>query len=855
MIRSFDSLALRQLGTRRLRALLTCLGIVLGVGMIFGVLLLVSTVRHTFDDLIDSAWGETDLIVAGTAGRVSEDTVNRVRAEDGVHSAAPWIGANFTRLDRRGDAEEGMAAQMLVAAYEPAGTDPFDTHYVAGRRMHSGAEIAVERNWAEDRDVDLGDALAVATPAGRARLRVVGVFEFTSGVGFGGQGLALMPLEAGRRLMQIPSGYLQVSVSARDRSEVEPLQASLQRELGAGVEVQRPDEVGEDFSAQIDAFNVVLYFFSGIALFVGGFLILNSFNMTVLQRMREIGTLRTLGATRGMIVRTVMVEALALGLIGSLLGLGLGLALALGLIELMRGLGIPIADLSVPLSAALVAVGLGLVVTALGAFYPARRAGAVSPIQAVLGGRQTQRRPGIARAVVGAALFLPGLLVGAKFWFGGENSGSGLSALGGMGATMAMFAGMAVLAPFVIMPLVRVLSLPLRWLAPSGGRLAADAAVSNPARTAATAAALTIGLSVFVVNSGMSSSFMNSIKDQIDSSFARDFTVQPLGMPLNAGGEQVVPTALGEQIARMPETEVVTPVRSMLLDLPGLTGAQKAGLAVAIDPAGYGRVDKAAIAGAERAAALRRVERGGVIIGKQYSERADLGVGDSIPLRGGAGTQEARVAGVFDGPDDFQGNVVQMSLATMRDVYGVTEDAQLAVKARSTEAAATLERKIDRIIDRDYPNLESLSATEVKQEIEDQISQSFALFNAIIAVAVIVSLLGVINTLAMSVLERTREIGVLRALGSSRWQVRLTMMNESLLITLSGALAGLAVGLVIAWFWVRGLDSLVPGIAFSFPVGAALGVAALAVALGVLASILPARRAARLRPIEALNYE
>jgi putative ABC transport system permease protein len=855
VIRTFDGLALRQLGTRRLRALLTCFGIVLGVGMMFGVLLLVSTVRHTFDDLIDSAWGTTDLVVAGSAGRMSEAAVERVRTERGVGEVAPWIGASFTRLDERGRPEGGTAARMLVAAYRTGGPEPFDLHLVSGRRMRSGPEIVVERNWAEDRDVRLGDSIAVATPAGRARLDVVGVFRFTSGVGFGGQGLALMPLAEGRRLMELPSGYLQASVRARERDDVDGLRARLRRTLGAGVEVQRPREVGDDFSAQLEAFNVVLYFFSGVALFVGGFLILNSFNMTVLQRMREIGTLRTLGATRGMIVRTVLVEALLLGVVGAVLGLGLGIGLAAGLIELMRGLGVPISGLQVPVGSAVVAVLIGLLVTALGALHPARRAGAVPPIQAVLGGRRPPRRPGLRRALVGLALFLPGLLVGARFWFGGESGGSFASTAGGMGATMAMFAGIAVLAPFLILPLARALAAPLRWLAPTGGRLAADAAAANPARTAATAAALTIGLSVFMVNSAMSSSFMGSIADQIDRNFARDLTVQPLGMPLEAGGEQTVPPALRRRIARMPETEVVTPLRSILLDLPGLDGGQRLGLAVAYDPDRYGRVDRTEISGADREAALRGVDRGGVIVGRRYAEHAGLEPGDRIRLRGGAGSRSARVVGVLDAIDHFQGNLMQMSLATMRDVYGVREDAQLAVKARSTELAPALERRIDRLVERDYPNLETLSAAEVKQEIDDEISQSFAILNAIIAVAVIVSLLGVINTLAMSVLERTREIGLLRALGSSRWQVRLTMAGESLLITLSGALAGIGVGLLIAWLWVAGLGSLVPGIAFSFPVGAAIGVALLAVALGAVAAILPARRAARLEPVEALSYE
>jgi putative ABC transport system permease protein len=412
-----------------------------------------------------------------------------------------------------------------------------------------------------------------------------------------------------------------------------------------------------------------------------------------------------------------------------------------------------------------------------------------------------------------------------------------------------------VAAPFFIMPLVRALAAPLRRVAPTGGRLAADAACSNPARTAATAAALTIGLSVFVVNAAMSSSFMGSIHDQIDRNFARDFTVQPLGTPLARGGEQTVPRSLRARIERMPDARVVTPLRSLLLDLPGIERGARQGLAVGFDPLVYGEVDKAHIAGADRAAALAGVQRGGVIVGRQYARRAHLDVGDRVTLRGGGGTRVAIVSGVLDTMGDFNGNVMQMSLATMRDVYGVTDDAQLAVKARSSGDRRPLERRIAALVDRDYPNIELLSAADVKDQIDDQVSQQFGLLNAIVAIAVIVSLLGVINTLAMSVIERTREIGVLRALGSSRWQVRLTMLHESLLITLSGAIAGIALGLLIARQWVAGLASALPGIAFHFPLGTAVAVALAAVALGVAAALLPARRAARLKPIEAIGYE
>jgi putative ABC transport system permease protein len=246
--------------------------------------------------------------------------------------------------------------------------------------------------------------------------------------------------------------------------------------------------------------------------------------------------------------------------------------------------------------------------------------------------------------------------------------------------------------------------------------------------------------------------------------------------------------------------------------------------------------------------------RGGLIINRGYAVAAGLHVGSMVPLRGPDGTRNARVVAVLKTVSDFPGSGMQMSLATMRSVYGATTDNELLVKARPG-AAAALGRRIDAYLLRSHPNLESLSIADVKDQIKTHINQQFNLFNAIIAIAVIVSLLGVINTLAMSVMERTREIGVLRALGASRWLVRATMLDESLLITSAGALAGVGFGVLIAYVWVAGLDSLLPGISFRFPVTATVAVGASAIVLGSLAAILPARRAARLKPVEALSYE
>jgi putative ABC transport system permease protein len=305
----------------------------------------------------------------------------------------------------------------------------------------------------------------------------------------------------------------------------------------------------------------------------------------------------------------------------------------------------------------------------------------------------------------------------------------------------------------------------------------------------------------------------------------------------------------------MPETRAVTPIRALFMDLPGIERGEKQGIAVAYDPAVYGLMDATPLAGATRAQALAGVGRGGVIVGPQYARLADLRVGDRVHLRGPGGSAEAPVVGVLDAISGGEFNEMQLSLDTMRRIYGVTSDAQVAVRARSAAARPALERRIAGLIARDYPGLELASMADRKAEINDQIAATFNMFNSIVAIAVIVSLLGVINTLAMSVIERTREIGVLRALGSSRWQVRRTMVAESLLMTAAGALTGVAAGLAIGIAWLPGFAQTMPGLTFHFPGGTTFAVALAAVVLGTFAAVIPARRAARLKVIQALAYE
>jgi putative ABC transport system permease protein len=853
--RSLELTGVRQLGTRRLRSALTTLGIVLGVGMVFGVLVLVGTIRHTFDSLIDSAWGSADLIVTAQAGgQLPQSAYPYVQSTPGVDHAAAMVGGAWVRLDPRGRPIRGAKGLMWVAAFDPR-DNPYDMNVISGRMQRSGDEIVLEQQWASDHGLHVGQRVPVATATGRARMYVVGIFAFRNNASFGGQGLAGVPLETGRRLMHRPTGWDQITVQAVDRERIGPLKAQLRRELGPSAKVQQPSALGDEIGQQMKALNVVLYFFSGVALFVGAFLILNSFNMTVLQRVRELGTLRTLGATRGAIVRLVLVEALVLGVIGTALGIALGLLLAQGLIAAMRGLGLPIGGLSVGAFPVIAAVVVGVLVTLAGAIWPARRAGRVEPIRAVIGGRALSERPSRRRGLVGLALFLPGAILGGHFWFGGGSDTSGtLGTIAGMAMTMAMFAGLVMTAPWTVIPILRAMAWPLRRLSPTGGRLAVDSVAGNPGRTAATAAALTVGLSVFVVNSVFSASFLGTIRDQVNRNFARDVTVQQIGGGLQTGESYPIPPSVQREVAALPGAGVVTPVQSRFVKLPGTKGTAADGLAIGVDPARYGEVDRTAVRGATRQEALAGLARGGVLVVPAYAKKVGLGVGDRITIHGATGNLRPRIVGELQSLTSGMPEI-QMSSATMRRAYGPTDAVQLAVRARARAQAEPLRRRIQALLDRRHPNLEVLSTTQVRKQIDKQINQQFALFDGILAIAVIVSLLGVINTLAMSVVERTREIGVLRALGSSRTLVRVSLLDESLLLTSAGAVVGVLSGLLIGVAWMQGLGEQLPGLSFHFPLAETIAVAILAVVLGTLAAILPARRAAHVDVIQALTYE
>lgn len=855
-LHTFQGVGLRSLRARPLRSILTTAGIVLGVGMAFGVLVLVTTIHSSFENLFDTIYGRTSLIVSGknSVGAVPDSTLPKIRQVEGVKAAQGEVFGVFRTLGDNGAANSGRSSMLFVAGVDLQGYDTAGSEVVEGREPRGPRQIELEESWAHQQGYSAGDRLRMATPTGRTELTVTGIYKFDSSLDLGGYGTAAMPIQGARELNDKFGTFDEINVVAEDGTSTEDLQRRVAAVAGPGAEVETPAGKGDEANESLAGLDIVLYFFSGMAIFVGAFLILNSFNMTVLQRMREIGTLRALGASRRRLTTSIVGEALALGVVGAALGLTLGIGLAELLASAMRSFfGLPLSALEVTPGAAVIAIIVGMLATVAGALHPALRAGRIPPIRALTGGRTIERPPGWRRALAGTALFLPGLAIGGLFWFSNQ-SGGAFAALVGVGSTVVMFVGMVLLAPFVVMPVIRLLAIPARAVMPAEGRLASDSLRANPLRTSATAAALVVTLSVVVVNGVMSESFVGSISDELDKRFTRDLTVQPAGFSEYTGGPGTsIAKPLEEKIAALPEVGTVTPRRVVYtMHLPG---SDEQGLLVAVDPKAWPRVDRSEYEGASTAKAMAGLAAGGVVVGKGFSDDTGIKIGDTVPLKGAGGTTQAPVAATLD-TFEASGNMVMMSLVTMKRVYGIETDSTLAITAASPQVRRLLGTKIHRLLATDYPGYEAVSNAKFKEGFEEQIDQQFAFFNAIIGIAVIVGLLGIINTLSMSVMERTREIGVLRALGGSRWRVRRTMLDESLLISLGGCLAGIAAGLLVGVVWIFSVrESTLVGLNLHIPTGMLILTAVLGVIIGTLASILPARRAAHLDPLQALTYE
>ena len=588
-----------------------------------------------------------------------------------------------------------------------------------------------------------------------------------------------------------------------------------------------------------------LLVFAGISVFVGAFLIFNTFSITVAQRTREFGMLRTLGASSRQVLATVFTEALSLGVLASVLGIFAGLgfvALVTGAFKAM-GFELPQSGIVITPASIIAPMIVGIVATLGSSIVPALRATRVTPLEALREGGQSDDSPSRRRVWIARILVLLGIAALAFGLFGTSSFGSALPLLG-LGLIM-LFIGVAMLAGTVIAPLASLVGKPIERLRGVTGRLARENTLRNPSRTATTSAALMIGVALVVFAAVFASSATKSVGDALDETFAGDLTIS------NTDGFSPISPDIARQVAGVDGVETVSPISGAPAEVELPTPKQS--LITGLDPSTLTNVAKLDwVDGSDETLTGLQPDEG--IVESKWAEDNGVSVGDDVTLKTSTGEDvRVRIVGSVRDRVQLLVSTIALPISTLRDKFEARQDfADLIAYTPGADAEATRDR-IDKLLEDRFPQAQARDQQELKQQQEDGINPLLALIYVLLALSVIVSLFGVVNTLVLTIYERTREIGMLRAIGASKSQIRRMVRYESVITAMIGAIIGAVIGLLVAIAAVEALkdDGLVLGI----PVAGIIIVLIFSGIAGVLAGVWPARRASKIEVMEALQYE
>jgi putative ABC transport system permease protein len=852
--------ALRGLAGRKFRAALTAFAIVLGVAMVSGSYILTDTISKAFNAILADSYEGTNAVVSGkevvefsSSGNptVPDVLLARVETLPEVEAAAGGF------IDLQNDSNEAKLIDKKGKAISPGGDAPtfgfgmnasderFSPLKLAEGRWASGRhEVAIDAGTAEKYGFEVGDAVGVAAGGPVEQFRLTGLVKLGSVDSIGNATISVFDVATAQALFDKEGQFDSISVAAAPGVSPAELVRAIEPVLPSSAEVKTAAELADaaakDIERDASAVRYVLFGFGGIALFVGAFVILNTLSITVAQRTREFATLRALGASRRQVLRSVLVEGFLLGLFASVVGLFLGLGLAVGMEALFAALGVELPEAGTVFAARTVIVSLivGTTITVLASLVPAVRATRVPPIAAVREGATLPRSrlasfaPWIALATIalGVAAFVYGLFAGGL----GAKEVLLLLALG----CLALFVGVALIASRLVRPLAALVGWPAGRFGGPAGRLARANAVRNPGRTAATAAALMIGLALVT--------FVAVLGQVVKTSFASDTDriVRADYLLTAEDGFSPLPARAGETLTSAPGVEVVSSVRT---DNVLVLGEE---LPVAgVDPATIAKVSELTWArGSDSVLAGLAGER--AIVHEDFAKEHDLGLGTRFGLTTGEGKRlELEVTGVF--AETAVPAPVAISVDAFDASFARPQDAITFVNVRGDASAAqtkTLERALT-----GFPDADVQTKAAYVENREGEFSTFLNVVYGLLALSVVVSLFGMVNTLVLSVFERTREIGMLRAVGMTRRQARRMVRHESVITALIGAALGMPLGIFLAGLVTVALRD--EGLKFSLPASTLVVFALIAVAAGILAAILPARRASRLDVLEALQYE
>jgi putative ABC transport system permease protein len=858
-------MVLRNLRARWVRTVLTALGIVVGVAAMVAVNATNNSTLKSINRFFDEAAGQSDLVIetAATGERFDEATLATVRRFPGVVAAAPGIVGVTIPADEANEWEQQYGAGgniipgtnfWLMGRDMAADVGIHSYDLVDGRLLQpddTAFNMMLVETYAEEKGIEVGEDFAILTPSsGVVKLRVIGLIAKEE-IGISNEGvIGITSVQVVQELFGASGEIDQIELIVEEEisantAALDQFRNDLENRLDTELAVKLPASRGQSITDSLQSYQQGLNFFSVVSLFVGSFLIYNAFAMTVVERTREIGMLRAVGTTQRQVIKIVLTEALLLGVVGSVAGVGAGLLLARGLVITMGNFaGQTVKEVTATPNSLLTSVIVGVVVTLGAAIVPALQAARISPLQALrVQGNVDERRWLTMGLKFGPLTVVAALLI--LYWVPFRPS---VAFIIGSGTIFMLLLGATLCIPVLANGLEWVIRPFTLLLFGNEGRLGSSNINRARGRTALTVAALMVGISMVVGINGLTSSFEQDIDQWMDSAVGGDLFVRsPLLMQPD----------LEARLLALPQVTAVTPTRFVSSRLFPKTGEDEYALFIAIDPASYMTVRGLRIQdGPELAAVMARLGEGGAVyVGADEANKFDLAVGDFVTLETRRGRREFEIAAIV--LEFGAGETISFtgSMADARRYFGVNDVNTFSVNLQEgVEVTAVAE-----IIENQLGRGQNLSV-EGKEAFEEKIrtlsAEAFSLFDVLGMIGLVVAALGVVNTMLMNVLERTRELGGLRSLGMSRSQVRRMILAEATTIGFIGAVFGVGFGAVLSDVFIIGLRSIGGFVLTSqLPVKSMISSFFLAYLVALLAAWYPAVRASNVNIISAIKNE